>query len=101
MIVRLQKEALNSDLAWNLLASLTSGVGPRMAGSEADSIAVKWAVDTMHSLGFDRVWTEPVSFPRWRRVSESAQLLSPSRQNLVITALGGAVRQPADRFKVN
>jgi len=90
VIVRLQKEALNSDLAWNLLAALTSEVGPRMAGSEADSIAVKWAVDTMHSLGFDRVWTEPVSFPRWRRISENAQLLTPSKQNLVITALGGS-----------
>jgi Zn-dependent M28 family amino/carboxypeptidase len=90
VIVRLQKEALNSDLAWNLLASLTSEVGPRMAGSEADGIAVKWAVDTMHSLGFDRVWTEPVSFPQWQRISESAQVLSPSAQNLVVTALGGS-----------
>ncbi len=90
VIVRLQEEALNSDLAWNLLASLTSEVGPRMAGSEADGKAVKWAVDKMHSLGFDRVWTEPVSFPRWQRNSESAQVLSPSAQNLAVTAIGGS-----------
>ncbi|HEY5776568.1 MAG TPA: peptidase M28 family protein, partial [Xanthomonadales bacterium] len=90
VIVQLQNEALNSDLAWDLLASLTSEVGPRMGGSEADGEAVKWAVDKMHSLGFDRVWTEPVSFPRWIRNAESAEVLTPTRQDLVVTAIGGS-----------
>jgi len=87
---RLQAGALNSDLAWNLLASLTSEVGPRMAGSDADGVAVKWAVDKMHSLGFDRVWTEPVRFPRWLRNHESARVLNPFPQGLAVTALGGS-----------
>ncbi len=43
VVVRLQKEALSSDLAWNLLASLTSEVGPRMGGTQGDREAVKWA----------------------------------------------------------
>jgi len=90
VVSRLQAEALSSDLAWRLLASLTSEVGPRMAGGEADATAVRWAVDKMHSLGFDRVWTEPVSFPRWLRNHESARVLSPSAQDLAVTALGGS-----------
>ena len=90
VVARLQSEALSSDLAWDLLASLTSEVGPRMAGSEADARAVSWAVDKMHSLGFDRVWTEPVSFPRWLRNHESARVLSPYPQGLAVTALGGS-----------
>ena len=90
VVASLQHEALNSDLAWNILASLTSEVGPRMGGSEADQAAVKWAVDKMHSLGFDRVWTEPVSFPRWFRNSESAEVLAPNAQKLAVTALGGS-----------
>lgn len=90
VVARLQNEALNSDMAWDLLASLTSEVGPRMAGSEADARAVSWAVDKMHSLGFDRVWTEPVSFPRWLRNHESARVLSPYPQGLAVTALGGS-----------
>jgi carboxypeptidase Q len=90
VVASLQREALDSDLAWNILASLTSEVGPRMGGSEADLVAVKWAVDKMHSLGFDRVWTEPVSFPRWLRNSESAEVLTPGVQKLVVTALGGS-----------
>jgi carboxypeptidase Q len=87
VIVQLQNEALNSDLAWNLLASLTSEVGPRMGGTPADLKAVEWAVDKMQSLGFDRVWTEPVSFPRWVRNSESAEVLTPTAQKLAVTAL--------------
>jgi len=90
VVVQLQNEALGSDLAWDLLASLTSEVGPRMGGSEADQEAVKWAVANMHSMGFDRVWTEPVSFPRWFRNSEGAEVLSPTAQKLVVTALGGS-----------
>jgi len=90
VILQLQIEALNSDLAWDLLASLTSEVGPRMAGTQADQQAVKWAVDKMHSLGFDRVWTEPVNFPRWFRNSESAEVLTPTAQKMVVTAIGGS-----------
>lgn len=34
VIVHLQKEAMNSELAWDLLESLSSEVGPRMGGSD-------------------------------------------------------------------
>lgn len=90
VVARLQNAASNSSMAWDLLASLTSEVGPRMAGGEADARAVEWAVDKMHSLGFDRVWTEPVSFPHWLRNHESARVLSPYPQGLAVTALGGS-----------
>ncbi len=86
----LQKDALSSDLAWDILASLTSEVGPRMGGTEADARAVTWAVEKMHALGFDHVWTEAVTFPRWVRRSESAEVVFPGQQRLVITALGGS-----------
>jgi Zn-dependent M28 family amino/carboxypeptidase len=90
VILQLQKEALGSALAWDILASLTSEVGPRMGGSEADLAAVKWAVDKMRSMGFERVWTEPVSFPRWVRNSESAEVFAPAAQKLAVTAIGGS-----------
>lgn len=89
-VVRLQEEALNSELAWDLLASLTSEVGPRMGGSAGDQAAVDWAVAKMQSLGFDRVWTEPVSFPLWLRNNESAALISPVVQDMAVTAIGGS-----------
>jgi len=87
---QLQDEALKSDLAQSLLQALTTEVGPRMAGSESDLRAVDWAKSIMESLGFDRVWLEPVSFPRWRRGAESAHLVAGFRLPLAVTALGGS-----------
>jgi len=90
VVQQLQSDALSSDLAWEMLASLTSEVGPRMGGTTADARAVQWAVEKMQSMGFERVWTEPVTFPRWFRRSESAEILSPAPQRLAVTAIGGS-----------
>jgi carboxypeptidase Q len=89
-VAELQARALEDDLAWELLSSLTTDVGPRMAGSPGDALAVAWAQERMRSLGFDRVWVEPVEFPLWQRRSESAEVTSPRRQPLAVTALGGS-----------
>jgi Zn-dependent M28 family amino/carboxypeptidase len=89
-VSELQSAALQDELAWELLSSLTTDVGPRMAGSPGDAMAVAWAQVQMERLGFDRVWLEPVEFPRWLRHSESASLLAPRRQNLAVAALGGS-----------
>jgi Zn-dependent M28 family amino/carboxypeptidase len=86
----LQAAALEDELAWELLSSLTTDVGPRMAGSPGDAMAVAWAQEHMQRLGFDRVWLEPVVFPRWVRRSESAAVITPRRQRLAVTALGGS-----------
>jgi len=89
-IATLQQAALEDELAWELLASLTTEVGPRMAGTPGDALAVAWAQQRMAALGFDRVWTEPVTFPRWRRGAESAAITVPRQQALAVTALGGS-----------
>ena len=86
----LQQAALQDRTAWELLEGLTTEVGPRLAGSEADARAVAWTVARFRALGFDRVWTEPVTFPKWERRGESAQVLGPSPQPLHVTALGGS-----------
>src|SRR5690606_4584415 len=41
-------------------------------------------------LGFDEVWTEPVTFPKWVRRSESARVVGDHAQPLAVTALGGS-----------
>ncbi|MBJ6978596.1 M28 family peptidase [Luteimonas sp. MC1895] len=87
---QLRETALASSLAWDITESLTTEVGPRLAGSEADARAVAWAQAKFAELGFDRVWTEPVTFPKWVRRSERAEVLGASAQPLVITALGGS-----------
>ncbi|MCC8445320.1 M28 family peptidase [Xanthomonas translucens] len=86
----LREQALADDTGWKVVESLTTEVGPRMAGSEADARAVAWATAKFQALGFDKVWTEPVTFPKWERRSEHAQVLGANAQPLRVTALGGS-----------
>ncbi|WP_242111575.1 M28 family peptidase [Luteimonas aquatica] len=86
----LRERALASDLGFRITESLTTEVGPRLAGGEADARAVQWAEAKFRELGFDKVWKEPVTFPKWERRSEHAEVLGASRQPLSLTALGGS-----------
>ena len=87
---KLRATALADDTGWKVTESLTTEVGPRVGGSEGDARAVEWAKAKFHELGFDKVWTEPVTFPKWVRRSQSAEVLGPHSQKLVLTALGGS-----------
>ncbi len=87
----LRDAALQDATAWQVTESLTTDVGPRLAGSEADARAVEWAKAKFKALGYDKVWTEPVTFPKWVRRGESAQVLGANAQPLHVAALGGSV----------
>ncbi len=84
----LRSSALQGTKAFDWAEDLTTRVGPRMAGSEADARAVEWATTLFRSLDFDEVRTEPVTFPTWQRGIESAAVVSPAPQPLLITTLG-------------
>jgi hypothetical protein len=86
----LRERALADHTGWEVVESLTTEVGPRMAGSEADARAVEWAKAKFKALGYDKVWTEPVTFPNWVRHGERAEVLGAHAQPLVVTALGGS-----------
>ena len=87
----LRDAVLQDPTAWQVTESLTTEVGPRLAGSEADARAVEWAKAKFRALGYDKVWTEPVTFPKWVRRGESAQVLGAHAQPLRVAALGGSV----------
>jgi carboxypeptidase Q len=87
----LREIALKSDLAYTLLESLTTEIGPRVAGGPNDRRAVAWAVAKLNSLGFSNVHTQEFTFPLWRRGVESAEVLAPFPQQFVFTALGGSI----------
>ena len=98
----LRERALADRTGWNVVESLTTEVGPRLAGSEADARAVEWAKAKFKALGYDKVWTEPVTFPNWVRRSEHAEVLGAHAQPLVVSALGyspgGTVEGEVVRF---
>lgn len=86
----LRDAVLRDATAWQVTESLTTEVGPRLAGSEADARAVEWAKAKFKALGYDKVWTEPVTFPKWVRRGEAAQVLGAHAQPLRVAALGGS-----------
>lgn len=77
--------------AYAIVESVTTEIGPRLAGSPAFDRAIVWAKDKFTALGYDKVYLEPVSFPVWERRHENAEVLAPYPQKLIITALGGSV----------
>ena len=87
----LKAEALASELSYELLESLTTEVGARLAGTASDPLAVAWAVAKMEALGFDKVWTEPVEVPIWERGELSVNVTAPYPQRLEALSLGGSV----------
>ncbi|MCE9678001.1 M28 family peptidase [Shewanella sp. AS1] len=92
--LQLKQQALDSNLAYEIVESLTVEVGPRLAGSPQDLVAVQWAEAKLSTLGFDKVYKEAVQVPVWHRGDAKAQVISPYPQPLVITALGGSVATP-------
>lgn len=87
---QLRETALASNLGYQVTESLTTEVGPRLAGSEADTRAVQWAQAKFKALGYDKVWLEEVRFPKWERRGEHGEIVGANHQRLTLIALGGS-----------
>ncbi|WP_158880134.1 M20/M25/M40 family metallo-hydrolase [Rhodanobacter sp. L36] len=91
---QLRDKAITDDTGYRIVASLTTEIGPRLAGSAADARARAWAVAKFKALGYDKVYTEAVTYPLWVRRSEHGAIVSPFAQPLVLTALGYSAGTP-------
>lgn len=88
-IAALRDNALANDhYAWDVVEGLTTEVGQRLAATEAEARARDWAVRRLAAMGFANVHVEPFTMPVWTRGAESAEIVSPFPQKLVIAALG-------------
>lgn len=87
---RMRDAALKDDIAWDITEGLTTEVGPRLAGTEAEARARDWAVRKLTALGFQNVRVEPFRMPTWVRGVETAEIVAPFPQKLVLTALGNS-----------
>jgi len=83
-------KALKSDRAYEIVESLTTEVGARLGGSEAEARARVWGKDLGEELGFDRVVVEPFTMPFWDRGDLTIALSKPYDLPLYGTALGGS-----------
>jgi carboxypeptidase Q len=88
---------LTNSGAFEIVRDLTTDIGPRFDGSDAEKRAAEWARKRFEQFGFDRVSVE--TFPLehgWARGEEKAEVISPSPQPLVVAALGGSVATPPE-----
>ena len=88
-VAALRDSALENDhYAWDIVEGLTTEVGQRLAGTEAEARARDWAVRRLKAMGFANVHLEPFDMPVWMRGAESAEIVAPFPQKLFVTALG-------------
>lgn len=91
---RIMGAEIVSGEAYPLLQHLTDRIGPRLTGSAGAQAAVGWTAERLRSFGL-QVRTETVLVPHWVRGEEEAQIVSPSPQRILVTALGGSDPTPA------
>lgn len=91
---QLIEKGLADGRAYEILESLTTEIGPRLAGTEAEARARDWGVAKLNALGFKNVRVEEFTMPVWSRLSESAEITQPFAQPLVISALGQSPSTP-------
>lgn len=90
-VTQLRDQALKDESAYSLIEGLTTEIGPRIAGGPNDERARTWLVERLQSLGFDKIYQEPVSFPVWERGQESCEVSSPFPAQIRCAALGGSM----------
>jgi len=94
-VAELRDAALNGDtVAWDVLEGLTTEVGPRLAATPAEARARAFAVEKLKALGFKNVHIETYDMPLWERGVETAEVISPFPQKLVLAALGNSSATP-------
>jgi hypothetical protein len=92
----LRDRALKDDTAYDLLEGLTTEIGPRPAASAAEHRAAEWAAARLKAMGFQNVHLEPFPMTAFVRGQETAEVVAPFPQRLVLTALGNSVATPPE-----
>lgn len=98
---RLIDMAYKERYGYKITESLTTEIGPRLAGSPEEAKARLWAVAKFKELGFENVRVQDFNVPGWIRGEETASVVSPYPQNLYITSLGGSVPTPPEGIEAD
>ena len=91
-------KALHSDtVAWDLVEGVTTEVGPRQAGTEAEKRGREWALQWLRANGFENVAEEPFEMQTWVPGKEHhAEVVSPFPQEFHIAPLGNSASTGPD-----
>ena len=94
-VAKLRDAALKDDVAYEIVEGMTTEVGQRLAGTEAEALARTWSAAKLKALGFKNVRIETYRMPVWVRGEEHAEILVPFPQKLHLAALGNSGATPA------
>lgn len=85
------KVLATDSLAWDFVEGISTEVGPRQAGTEAEARGRAWAVRWLEAHGFVNVADEPFEMQTWIPGEvHKAEIVSPFPQPLVVQPLGGS-----------
>lgn len=84
------ENAARDTLAYEIVEGLTTEVGQRQGGTEAEQRGRDWAVAKLKALGFANVREEAFQMPTWVRGEEKAWVISPFQNAMAVTALGNS-----------
>jgi hypothetical protein len=89
-------DALDNDRnAYVFVEGLTTEVGPRQAGTEAEARARAWAVQWLEAKGFSNVADEPFMMDTWVPGDIArARVTAPFAQDLEVLPLGNSAATP-------
>eukprot|EP01041_Mallomonas_annulata_P021504 gene21504-41572_t len=88
--------ALKDDRAYAITRDLSTDIGPRLAGTEAEARARDWAVARLTQEGFTNARVETFPLTAWERIIETATIIGPHAQRLEVHATGGSPSTPAE-----
>lgn len=90
------KALAGDDLAFAFAEGLTTEVGPRQAGTEAEARGRAWATAWLAANGFANVADEPFQMETWVPGDVArARVTGPFAQDLVVLPLGDSAATPA------
>jgi carboxypeptidase Q len=89
-------EAAHADtIAWDFVAGITTEVGPRQAGTEAEARGRAWALEWLKANGFANVAAEPYTMDTWIPGDlMRAAIVAPYPQPLMVVPLGNSAATP-------
>ena len=93
---KLRDAALEDRFGYRFVETLTTTIGQRLAGTDAETRASLLAESTLKAAGFTNVHRESFPITAWVRGREEADVTAPSPQHLVVAALGGSVATPPE-----
>lgn len=81
---------MKDEVAWDIVEGMTTEVGQRQGGTEAEARARVWSVAKLKSLGITNARIEEFQMPTWVRGEETGYVTAPFPHKLHISALGNS-----------